>query len=115
MRRKAIFAPIERIKELADSGMTTSEIAETIGCTTKTIINKARLSNIKINGYRRSATRKNSAPIIEISISVRKTTWDGIEQAAKERGHSKSRLVDMVMSAVVADNLIDAVIDESQS
>ena len=117
-RKVTIFssAAVELIRDLADQGKSSSEIAEVIGSTAASV--RVRCSQLKIKltpgRPRLPPTRPRQIPEPKLVLYMRPAIYAALKRKAARMRKSPRQLAEALLDAIIKSDLCDAVLDEGE-
>lgn len=105
---------IEMFRAMADQGDTLDKIAARFGISEKYAGNLCAKWDVMVRGRRRNYRARNGK-LRDVNIRMSPPLWEALKTEAYIRKFSGAQLVSEIISAVISDNLIDAVIDGDRS
>lgn len=117
-RKVTIFslATVELIRDLADQGKSSSEIAEIIGSTAASV--RVRCSQLKIKltpgRLRLPQTRPRHIPEPKLVLYMGPAIYAALKRKAAHIQKSPHQLAEALLEAVIKSDIYDAVLDEGE-
>lgn len=114
-RRGQVFTPraVKIIRGLADQGKSASEIADVIGSTPASV--RVRCCQLKIKLPRRGRPTRSRPPEMQerkVAVYVRSDVYAALHARAAHMHKSPDELAGMLLEAIAASDIYDAVLDQ---